>query len=192
MWDAYRLRARGGLDRRRAAAAGPAWRPAQLTGVGPKRDHRRDREEIHMLFGIDPILGPDLLHALRAMGHGDELAIVDANYPALAKARRLVRLDGVDAVHVLDAVLSLMPLDDFVDCAAFTMEPVDDPKATPEVCRRFGEVIAKRAPGFKVGTIERFAFYDRANTAFVTVATGERRLYGNIILKKGIIRPEAG
>ena len=87
-----------------------------------------------MLYGIDPILGPELLHALRAMGHGDELVIVDANYPALSKANRLVRLDGVDAVRVLDAVLSLMPLDDFVDCAAFTMEPVDDPKAVPEVC----------------------------------------------------------
>jgi L-fucose mutarotase len=145
-----------------------------------------------MLFGIDPILGPDLLHALRAMGHGDELAIVDANYPALSKARRLVRLDGVDAVHVLDAVLSLMPLDDFVDCAAFTMEPVGDPKSVPEVCRLFGEVVGKRQPGFKTGTIERFAFYDRAEKTFVTIASGERRLYGNIILKKGVIRPEAG
>ena len=145
-----------------------------------------------MLFGIDPILGPDLLHALRAMGHGDELAIVDANYPALSKARRLVRLDGVDAVHVLDAVLSLMPLDDFVDCAAFTMEPVDDPKSVPEVVRQFRQVVDKRASGFKVESMERFAFYDRAEKTFVTIASGERRLYGNIILKKGIIRPEAG
>ena len=87
-----------------------------------------------MLFGIDPILGPDLLHALRAMGHGDELVIVDANFPSTSKANRLVRLDGLDAVRVLDAVLSLMPLDSFVDCAAFTMEPVDDPKSVPEVC----------------------------------------------------------
>ena len=145
-----------------------------------------------MLFGIDPILGPDLLHALRAMGHGDELAIVDANYPALSKARRLVRLDGVDAVHVLDAVLSLMPLDDFVDCAAFTMQPVDDPTAVPPVCRQFRQVVEKRASGFKVESMERFAFYDRAEKTFVTIASGERRLYGNIILKKGVIRPEAG
>lgn len=145
-----------------------------------------------MLYGIDPILGPDLLHALRAMGHGDELAIVDANYPALSKAKRLVRLDGLDAVRVLDAVLSLMPLDDFVDCAAFTMQPVDDPNSIPEVCREFRKVVDKRAPGFKIESMERFAFYDRANAAFVTIATGERRLYGNIVLKKGVIRPEAG
>ena len=145
-----------------------------------------------MLYGIDPILGPDFLHALRAMGHGDEIAIVDANYPALSKARRLVRLDGVDAVHVLDAVLALMPLDDFVDCAAFVMQPVDDPQSLPEVCRQFAAVVERRAPAFKVDALERFAFYARAEAAFVTVASGERRLYGNIILKKGVIRPEAG
>jgi L-fucose mutarotase len=145
-----------------------------------------------MLFGIDPVLGPDLLHALRAMGHGDELVIVDANFPATSKSKRLVRLDGVDAVRVLDAVLSVMPLDDFVDCAAFTMEPVDDPKSVPEVCRMFRDVVGRRARGFTVGTIERFAFYERAERTFLTIASGERRLYGNIILKKGVVRPDAG
>jgi L-fucose mutarotase len=145
-----------------------------------------------MLYGIDPILGPDLLHALRAMGHGDELVIVDANFPSTSKANRLVRIDGLDAVRVLDAVLSVMPLDDFVDRAVFTMEPVEDAKSVPEVCRLFGEVVDKRAPGFKIGTIERFAFYERAEKTFITIATGERRLYGNIILKKGIVRPDAG
>ena len=145
-----------------------------------------------MLYGIDPILGPDLLHALRAMGHGDELVIVDANFPSTSKANRLVRLDGVDAVKVLDAVLSLMPLDDFVDCAVFTMQVVDDPESVPEVVRLFGDVVGRRAPGFTIGTLERFAFYERAEKTFVTVATGEGRLYGNIILKKGIVRPKAG
>lgn len=145
-----------------------------------------------MLYGIDPILGPELLHALRAMGHGDELVIVDANFPSTSKANRLVRLDGVDAVRALDAILSLMPLDEFVDCAAYSMEPVDDAKSVPPVVAMFRDVVAKRSPGFMVGTIERFAFYDRAEKTFVTVATGERRLYGNIILKKGIVRPDAG
>ena len=79
-----------------------------------------------MLRGIDPILGPDLLHALRAMGHGDEIAIVDANYPAESNATRLVRIDAADAVRVADAILSVMPLDTFVDCAAFRMAVVDD------------------------------------------------------------------
>ena len=143
-----------------------------------------------MLYGIDPIIGPDLLHALRAMGHGDELAIVDANYPATSNANRLIRLDGIDAVTAADAILSLMPLDTFVEVAAFRMEVVDDAKAVPEVCRLFEQVVHRRAPGMKVGAIERFKFYERARGAFATVATGERRLYGNLILKKGIIRPE--
>jgi len=125
-----------------------------------------------MLRGIDPILGPELLHALRAMGHGDEIAIVDANYPALTNARRLIRVDGVDAVRVTDAILSLMPLDSFVDIAAFRMEVVDDAKQVPPVCREFEKVVKKREPGFKVGSIERFAFYDRCKLAFAIVATG--------------------
>src|SRR5438105_15965944 len=74
-----------------------------------------------MLRGLDPILSPELLHALRAMGHGDEIAVVDANYPAVTNARRLIRLDGIDAVKAVDAILSLMPLDSFVDIAAFRM-----------------------------------------------------------------------
>src|SRR5262249_47233821 len=72
-----------------------------------------------MLKGIDPILGPELLHTLRAMGHGDDIVIADSNFPATTNAKRLIRLDGVDAVHVADAILSLIPLDTFVDSAAF-------------------------------------------------------------------------
>ena len=82
-----------------------------------------------MLKGLDPLLSPDLLHVLRAMGHGDEIAIVDANFPAPSNARRLIRLDGVDTVRALDAVLSVLPLDDFVDCAAFRMSVVGDANA---------------------------------------------------------------
>jgi L-fucose mutarotase len=145
-----------------------------------------------MLRGVDPILGPELLHALRAMGHGDEIAVVDANYPALTNARRLIRIDGVDAVRVVDAILSLMPLDSFVDVAAFRMEVVDDARKVPPICKEFEKLVERREPGFKVGTIERFKFYDRCKDAFAIVATGERRLYGNLILKKGIIRPEKG
>jgi L-fucose mutarotase len=142
-----------------------------------------------MLKGIDPVLGPELLHALRAMGHGDEIAVVDANYPALSNATRLIRIDGVDAVKVVDAILSLMPLDTFVDHAAFRMQVVDDAKKVPPVCREFEKVVAKHEPGMKVASLERFEFYKHANAAFAHVATGERRLYGNLILKKGVIRP---
>ena len=124
------------------------------------------------------------------MGHGDELVIVDANYPAESNRNRLVRMDGVDAVRAANAILSLMPLDTFVDQAAFRMEVVDDADAVPEVCRQFQELVERRAPGQTVGSIERFAFYERCKGTFATVATGEERLYGNLILKKGIIPPE--
>ncbi|MCX5495081.1 ribose ABC transporter [Kaistia dalseonensis] len=143
-----------------------------------------------MLRGIDPIIGPDLLYTLRAMGHGDEIAIVDANFPALAMAKRLIRMDGHDAVTVADAILSLMPLDRFAaDETAIRMEVVGDPEAVPPVCTLFQDVVDRRDPGYKVVKLERFAFYERAKQSFAIVATGERRLYGNIILKMGVIDP---
>jgi L-fucose mutarotase len=124
------------------------------------------------------------------MGHGDEIAIVDANYPAASNAKRLIRIDGVDAVRVAEAILAVLPLDTFVEVAAFRMEVVDDPDAVPAVCKLFEDVVERFAPGHKVGKIERFKFYERAAGAFATVATGENRLYGNLVLKKGVIRPE--
>jgi L-fucose mutarotase len=143
-----------------------------------------------MLKGLDPLLGADLLHVLRAMGHGDELAIVDANYPAASAGPRLVRLDGISATRALEAVLSVMPLDDFVDEACVRMEVVGDPDAIPEVCKEFQEII-ERAEGsrFRLGKVERFAFYERARKAFAILQSGETRLYGNVLLKKGIVRP---
>ena len=142
-----------------------------------------------MLKNIDPALTPDLLHALRQMGHGDEIAIVDANFPAYSQGPRVVRLDGLDAVRALDAILSVMPLDDFVEEAAWVMQVVGDPEAEPPVCREFRAVVGRReGPQFKVGTLERYAFYAQAAKCFAVVATSERRLYGNIILKMGVVR----
>jgi L-fucose mutarotase len=144
-----------------------------------------------MLKGLDPLLNADLLHVLRAMGHGDDIVLADANFPHATMARRLVRLDGADAPRVLRAVLSVMPLDDFVDDPALRIEVVGDPGAVPEVCRDFQTVLDEvEGPGaVKLGRIERFAFYERARAAFAVVATGETRLYGCILLKKGVIRP---
>jgi L-fucose mutarotase len=143
-----------------------------------------------MLKNLDPLLAPDLLQILRAMGHGDEIAIVDSNLPAAANARRLVRLDGGNATRALDAILSVLPLDDFVDCAAFRMEVVGDPRAEQPIFAEFRALLAKHAgASTPLGTLERFAFYARAKTAFAIVATSEQRLYGNIILKKGVVRP---
>jgi L-fucose mutarotase len=144
-----------------------------------------------MLKGLDPILSPDLLMTLRAMGHGDEIAIVDANFPADATAQRLVRLDGISATAVLDAVLSVMPLDDFVPEAAWCMQVVGNPHAEQPIFEEFRAIIARREDSrFKLAALERFAFYARAREAYAIVTTGETRLYGNIILKKGIIRPD--
>ena len=143
-----------------------------------------------MLKNIPPILSPDLLHALRAMGHGDEIAIVDANYPAESAGPPVIRLDGLLATDVADAVLTLMPLDTFVDEQAFAMEVVGNPKKREQTHKDFDRLVKKHEPTMKLSLLERFAFYERVKDAFAIVQTGERRLYGNILLKKGIIRPE--
>src|ERR1700679_3612684 len=143
-----------------------------------------------MLKNLDPLLTPDLLQVLRAMGHGDEIVLVDANYPAESARPQVVRLDGVDATRALDAVLGVMPLDEFVPEACWRMQVVGAPDAEQPIFDEFRAVIAKReGAAFKLASLERFAFYARANACHAVVATGERRLYGNIILKKGIVRP---
>ena len=140
-----------------------------------------------MLKGLSPLLSPDLLHVLASMGHGDELVLADANFPAATHARRLVRLPGIAAAEVLDAVLSVFPLDDFVPSAAMTMQVVGDAQAVPEAVAGFNQVLAHYgyAPA---AALERFAFYARAASAFAVVATGEKKIYGNILLKKGVVR----
>jgi L-fucose mutarotase len=144
-----------------------------------------------MLKNLNPLLSPELLMVLRSMGHGDEIAVVDANFPAASMAQRLVRLDGVSVAAVTDAILSVMPLDDFVPEAAWRMEVVGDPQAEQPIFDEFRAIIARHeGAGFRLAALERFAFYDRAKAAFAIVSTGEARLYGNIILKKGVVRSE--
>jgi L-fucose mutarotase len=122
------------------------------------------------------------------MGHGDEIAIVDANYPAASNSRRLVRLDAADVSQVLEAVLSVLPLDSFIPSPANGMQVVGKPDEIPPTIADF-QTIVDRMAGFpvKIARIERFGFYDRAKTCFAIVATGDRRLYANIILTKGVI-----
>ena len=143
-----------------------------------------------MLKLIPPIIGPDLLHILRAMGHGDEIAIVDANYPGDSAGPELVRMDGLTATDVLDAVLTLMPLDTFVDQQAFGMGSGPSAGPTEPIHTVFNDIIKKHEPDMQLSYLQRFDFYDRVRGAYAVVQTGERRLYGNILLKKGIIRPE--
>jgi L-fucose mutarotase len=143
-----------------------------------------------MLKNLTRLHSPELLHTLASMGHGDELALVDAHFPAVSIARRLVRLDGADLPEVLAACLQLIPLDTFVPDPALRMEMVNDAKKIPEVQALCQKVI-DTAEGRHVALvgIERYAFYDRAKFAYAIVATGEVRAYGNIIIKKGVVLP---
>lgn len=142
-----------------------------------------------MLKGIHPLLGPDLLHALQSMGHGDDIAIVDANFPASSMGPEVIRADGVDALAMTEAVLLHMPLDTFVPQSAWRMQVVGDPDAVPPVCVEFQNIVHRLAGDFTVHAVERFAFYEMTRKAAYIVATTEFRLYGNIILKKGVLHP---
>ena len=141
-----------------------------------------------MLRNIPPLLSPDLLWTLRAMGHGDEIVVADANFPAESTNDNCIRLDGVDASDTLQAILAVMPLDSFVSEPALTMEVVGDPNAVPEAVRDFQRIVDATADAPRpLGKLERHAFYERAKQAFAVVQTGETRLYGNILLTKGVI-----
>ncbi|MDR5838815.1 RbsD/FucU family protein [Caballeronia sp. LZ034LL] len=151
-----------------------------------------------MLKNLDPLLNADILHALCAMGHGDEVVICDANFPADSVARqtvlgRLLRLDGVDAPRAARAVLSVLPLDTFVDHPAERMEVVGDASALPAVQREVQkEIDAAEGRPVPLAPVERFAFYERARQAYCVIATGEARGYGCFIFKKGVqLAPDA-
>ena len=150
-----------------------------------------------MLKGLDPILNADVLWALESMGHGDDLIIADMNFPADSVARqsvlgRLLKLENVTAARAVKAVLSLMPLDSFVEFPALRMEIVGKPGEIPpvqaEVQREINEAEGKSLP---MGSIERFAFYDLAKKSYAVIQTGERRFYGCFVLKKGVLPPDA-
>ena len=150
-----------------------------------------------MLKGIDPILNADVLYALRSMGHGDDLIIADTNFPADSVARKtvlgdLLRIDCVTAGRAARAILSVMPLDAFVDKPALRMEIVGKPEEVPPVQAEVQqEIDAAEGRAWPMGTVERFAFYDLAKKAYCVIQTGERRFYGCFAFKKGVIAPDA-
>jgi L-fucose mutarotase len=144
-----------------------------------------------MLRGIDPLLGPELLATLRAMGHADEIAIVDANFPAAANARRLIRADGVDAPRMIGAMLSVLPLEQFEPVAAYRMAVDGAHDEVPPIVGQFAGLLKAVGYDGPIGLLGRFEFYERTRGAYAIVATGERRYWGNLILKKGAIPPEA-
>ena len=146
-----------------------------------------------MLKGLDPILNAEVLYALRAMGHGDDLIIADTNFPSDSVAREtvlgeLLRIDR-PAAEVVRAVLSVYPIDTFVDDAAARMEVVDEPDTILPVMQEVqAEVSAAGGPTMM--SIERFDFYDRAKQAYAVIQTGERRFYGCFALRKGVVPPD--
>ncbi|MGC1486280.1 MAG: RbsD/FucU family protein [Albidovulum sp.] len=150
-----------------------------------------------MLKGIDPRLNADVLGVLRAMGHGDTLVIADTNFPSASIARQtvtgtLLRMENLTCAEAANAVLSVFPLDTFVDDFAGRMEMVDQPDEVPAVQQEV-QVEIDQAEGRSrpmIG-IERFDFYERAKQAYAVIQTGERRFYGCFILRKGVIGPEA-
>ena len=141
-----------------------------------------------MLKGISPLLQPELLKILAEMGHGDEIVIGDANFPAATMGKRCVRCDGHKVMDLLDAILQLFPLDTFVEAPVTLMEVVPGTAPDePPIWKEFKEIVEKHEPGTKIGFEERFAFYDRSRQAFATIQTGETALYACVILKKGVI-----
>lgn len=136
------------------------------------------------------MLGPELLATLRAMGHGDEIALVDGNYPAQEDARRLIRADGLPLIPLLDSILQVLPVDDFVPEALFRASVMGDPARTADpVHREMEKICAKRAPGFALIALDGAALYARIKRAHTIIATSEPRLYANIIIRKGVIYP---
>jgi L-fucose mutarotase len=151
-----------------------------------------------MLKGIDPRLNADVLYALRAMGHGDLLVVADANFPADSIARhtvlgRLLRMDNLSAAEAVRAILTVFPLDTFVDDFAGRMEVVGEPDTVPPVQAEVQAAIdAAEGRHRPMVGIERFAFYALARTAYAVIQTGERRFYGCFTLRKGVIPPGSG
>ena len=150
-----------------------------------------------MLKGLDPVLSADVLFALKSMGHGDDLILADMNFPSDSVARstvlgRILRLENVSAARAARAILSVMPLDSFVPEPALRMEIVGKPDEVPPVQQEVqAEVDRAEGRPLKIGSIERFAFYDLAKKSYCVIQTGERRFYGCFVFKKGVIAPEA-
>ncbi len=151
----------------------------------------------NVLKSIDPYLNADVLYALRSMGHGDDLVLCDTNFPADSVARqtvlgRLLRIDNVSAARAARAILSVLPLDTFVDRPASRMEIVGQPNEIPPVQAEVqAEIDAAQGRPSPMGGVERFEFYDLAKKAYCVIQTGDRRFYGCFIFKKGVIAPDA-
>ncbi len=142
-----------------------------------------------MLRNIPSIISPELLKTLAEMGHGDEIVIADGNFPAATVAQRLLRADGHGVCDMLEAILPLLPLDEYVDRPVALMQVVPGDTTKPAIWKKYRDIIRVYGDKFiDFDMVERFEFYERAKRAYAVVATGEKALYANIILKKGVVR----
>ena len=144
-----------------------------------------------MLKGIPAILTPELLKVLAEMGHGDEIVLADGNFPAesMGKDAVVIRADGHSVPEILDAVLQLIPLDQYVKEPAALMEVVPGDNVKPVIWEEYRSLLNKHGENPQaVEMMERFAFYERAKKAYAIVATGETAIYANILLKKGVVQ----
>ena len=140
-----------------------------------------------MLKGISPFISPELIKILMEMGHGDEIVLADANFPAVNYAKRLIRCDGVSIIDLLPAILELFPLDTYSENSYMLMQVVDGDICKTDIWDSYGGIVKKHNSN-KPKMIERFDFYERTKNAFAIVATGEKAQYANIIIKKGVVK----
>ena len=141
-----------------------------------------------MLKNIPAIIPPDLLKILMEMGHGDEIVLADGNFPAASIAHKLVRCDGHNVPEILEAVLKFFPLDQYVEHPVSLMAVVPGDKTKPTIWEEYRKIIKAGSDKFSdFEFVERFAFYERAKKAYAVVASSEKALYANIILKKGVL-----
>jgi len=144
-----------------------------------------------MLKSIPPIISPMLLYTLCSMGHGDEIVIADGNFPSESQFIPVIRCDGHGVPELLRAILTLFPLDTFVKQPVALMDVVPGDNYKPVIWDEYKSIFAGYGcDASQIEYMERFAFYERAKKAFSVVATSEMSLYANVILKKGIVKPE--
>jgi len=144
-----------------------------------------------MLINIDPILSPDLLSTLHSMGHGDTIVLADANFPSTSLSKKTIRLDGVNIPSAAKAILSVFPLDSFIEYPVKRMEIDNKPDEINEIQSDFINIVKSTSGDkWKVGSIERFKFYEETKNAFAVISTTDARAYGCFILTKGVIKPD--
>lgn len=140
-----------------------------------------------MLKGIHPAISPELLKTLAEMGHGDELVLSDAHFPAHQLHHKVIRADGIGVATLLEGISPLFEYDAYVEAPLIMMQAVEDDSLDPSVEQRYLQAIKSAVENLpKLERIERFAFYERAKQAYAVVITGELAKYGNIIIKKGV------